>query len=310
MRLINLFINNLWKAYSWATYKELLKPFDDEIHLKRIWKSVFGSQAMLDLNTPRTFNEKLQWLKLHDRNPLYNTLVDKYRVKPWVAERIGSEYVTETYACWERAEDIDISGLPERFVLKTNHDCGGVAVCSDRRKFDLGAARKKLAKHLRTNYYWGGREWPYKDVKPLVFAEEYLDPGESGDLVDYKFLCFSGEARCLFTCSSRAKGDLRVDFFDRGWNHLPFTRHYPNADVVPKRPDSYEEMLTAAERLSSDIPFVRVDFYESGGRPYFGEMTFYPGSGFEEFEPKEWDERLGSWIDLSGAYGDGGRMDG
>lgn len=296
-------IKNPARVYDWLAPVPLSHCVPDSIHLLLMWKSVYGMKAKLRLDSPISFNEKLQWLKLHDRNPLYNMLVDKYRVKPWVAERIGSEYVTETYACWERAEDIDVSGLPERFVLKTNHDCGGVAVCSDRRGFDLETARGKLAKHLRTNYYWGGREWPYKDVKPLVFAEEYLEPGESGDLVDYKFLCFSGEARCSFTCSSRAKGDLRIDFFDREWNHLPFTRHYPNADTVPKRPGSYGEMLAAAERLSSGIPFVRVDFYESGGRPYFGEMTFYPGSGFEEFEPEEWDERLGSWIDLSLAYG-------
>ena len=273
-----------------------LVPFiTDEKMLEMLFRRQLGYR--LDLKNPKTFNEKLQWLKLHDRNPLYTTLVDKCAVKDWVAERIGAEYVTETYVRWDRVEDIDISDLPERFVLKTNHDCGGIVICRDRAAFDLGAARRKLAKHLRRNYYWCGREWPYKGVRPCVFAEEYLDPGDSG-MTDYKLMCFGGKVHCVFTCTGRSEGDLRVDFFDLDWNRLPFTRHYSNADVPPNAPARLEEMVALSERLAERIPFVRVDFYEVAGELYFGEMTFYPGSGFEEFDPEEWDERLGRCIEL------------
>mgnify|MGYP003283841259 CR=1 FL=1 len=287
-----------WKAYHLLSDTGLTNVVPDAVHLGFIYKAVMGRS--LNLAHPQTFNEKLQWLKLHDRNPLYTTLVDKYRVKGWVADRIGPQYVAETYAVWDRAEDIDVSGLPERFVLKTNHDCGGVAVCRDKASFDLGAAKRKLTKHLRTNYFWGGREWPYKDVSPLVFAEQYLEPdGAAGSaLTDYKFMCFGGRVRCAFTCTGRAEGDLRVDFFDTGWKRLLFTRHYPNADVPPDAPESLSEMVCLAEELSAGIPFVRVDFYEVAGRPVCGEMTFYPGSGFEEFDPPSADLELGSWIDL------------
>lgn len=301
MGKIKKYLDDPSRLYLWATAKGLTRWVPDALHLRLVYRIRVG--ARLNFDNPRTFNEKLQWLKLHDRNPLYNTLVDKYAVKEWVAERVGSEYVTRTYAVWDRAEDIDVSNLPERFVLKTNHDCGGVVVCRSRASFDLEAAKNTLARHLKTNYFWNGREWPYKDVSPRIFAEEYLDPGERGDLADYKLMCFGGKVLCSFTCTSRAKGDLRVDFFDTEWRHLPFMRHYPNADTPPSKPESYGKMVEMAEILSAGIPFVRVDFYEVGRRPYFGEMTFFPGDGFEEFNPSEWDGRLGQLIDLTRAYG-------
>lgn len=304
MNKLSKFINNPWIAYVFAAGYGLTNWVPDEPHLKAMFRGTVGEK--LDLKNPKTFNEKLQWLKLHDKNPLYNTLVDKYRVKPWVAERIGVEHVTKTYAMWEEVEDIDITDLPDRFVLKTNHDCGGVAICSDRSTFDLDAAKKKMAKHLKTNYFWRTREWPYKDVKPCVFAEEYLDPSEGkSDLTDYKIMCFDGKACCEFTCTDRSEGDLRVDFFDPEWNHLPFTRHYPNADIPPKAPASLKQMVSDAELLSKEIPFVRADFYEVAGQYYFGELTFFPGGGFEEFDPSLWDEKLGSWIQLPDSIGGG-----
>lgn len=304
MSKLKKYLHNPALLYPLATSRGLTRWMPDRTHLSIMHRVLIGRWP--DLDNPRTFNEKLQWLKLHDRDPLYNTLVDKYAVKKYAADRIGSEHVAETYACWDRAEDIDVSGLPERFVLKTNHDCGGVVVCKDRAIFDLEPARAKLAEHLNTNYYWGGREWPYKDVKPCVFAEEYLEPDASGsppardeiDLTDYKFMCFDGEPRCAFTCIGRAKGDLRVDFFDADWRHMPFARHYPNADVLPAAPRHLREMQRLARTLSEGIPFVRVDFYEQAERIILGEMTLYPGSGFEEFDQEEWDERLGDWIVL------------
>lgn len=297
-------IRNPWLVYNYAAGKGFTDWVPDRPHLKAMYRASIGKG--LDLDNPVTFNEKLQWLKIHDRNPLYTTLVDKYRVKQWVADRIGEEHVTPTYAMWEHVEDIDISGLPERFVLKTNHDCGGVVICRDRATFDLDAAKRKLAEHLKTNYYWRTREWPYKDVKRCIFAEEYLDPEEGrDDLTDYKMMCFGGKVRCEFTCTDRAEDDLHVDFFDTNWNHLPFTRHYPNSEVPPEAPARLKEMVADAERLSSGIPFVRTDFYEVAGQYYFGEMTFFPGGGMEEFNPESWDAELGSWIELPNSFGGG-----
>lgn len=274
-----------------------LRGWDDERYLKLVYRLRIGRP--LNLENPKTFNEKLQWLKLHDRNPLYAKLVDKAEVKPWVAERIGWEHIVPTLGVWDTFDEIDFDKLPERFVLKCTHDSGGLVICRDRSTFDVPAARRVIERSLSRNYFWTGREWPYKNVRPRIIAEEYLDPAEGlSDLTDYKVMCFDGRARCEFTCTGRADGDLRVDFFDTDWNHMPFTRHYPNADVPPEIPTRLKDMIFMAERLSEGMPFVRVDFYEVAGRCYFGELTFYPGCGMEEFVPECWDNELGSWIVL------------
>ena len=288
----------------WWIFKldKRLASWSDERYLKLLYRTRIGRP--LDLENPSTFNEKLQWLKIHDRNPLYTKLVDKYEVKEWVADRIGAEHVVPTLGVWDSFDDIDFDALPERFVLKCTHDSGGLAICRDRSTFDVAAARRKIERSLANNYYWSGREWPYKNVRPRIIAEEYLDPGAgASDLTDYKFMCFGGSARCAFTCTGRADGDLRVDFFDLDWNRMPFARHYPNSDVPPDAPRGLREMVSLSERLAERLPFVRVDFYEVAGRAYFGEMTFYPGSGLEEFDPEEWDETLGSWLELSSGGG-------
>ena len=289
-------------SFGWVMKDKLAKArifriLPDNVMLSAQYYCVFGKR--INLNNPVTFNEKLQWLKLYDRNPLYQILVDKLAVKQWVSDKIGVEYIVKTYATWDSVDAIDLDILPDKFVLKTNHDSGGVAICRDKSVFDFEGAKKKLNVHMKSNLFWHAREWPYKSVKPCVFAEEYLEPNEAKGLIDYKFMCFNGSCRCAFTCTGRADGNLRVDFFDNDWTHMPFTRHYPNADIPPERPRNLRQMQSAAETLSQDIPFVRVDFYEVGESVYFGEMTFYPGAGFEEFNPSEWDERLGSWMDLS-----------
>lgn len=280
----------------------------DEHFLKLAFRA--NVHAPLRLESPETFNEKLQWLKIHDRNPLYTSMVDKIAVKEWVAQSIGEEHVVPTLACWDSAEAVDVSALPNRFVLKTNHDSGSVIACNDKAYFDIESAKATLDRALSRNLYLATREWPYKGVVPRIFAESHLadfyysDAGSkesSGilvDIPDYKFMCFDGVVRSIFTCTSRMDDDLRVDFFDCEWNHMPFTRRYPNADRIPKRPERLSDMIRLAESLSKEIPFVRVDFYEIGNRVFFGEMTFYPGSGFERFEPIEWDYVLGSWLTL------------
>lgn len=284
-----------------------LKFLQDETSLRLLFWAATGEK--LNLESPKTFNEKLQWLKLHDRNPDYQTMVDKIAAKHWAARLIGEQHIIPTIRVWDRAEDIKLDELPDQFVLKTNHDSGTVFVCKDKDCFDIEGARRCLDRSLKRNFYYQSREWPYKNIQPRVFAESYI-PGfdyseiceedfQSDGIIDYKFLCYSGICRFLFTCTGREQGDLRVDFFDPEWNHLPFKRHYPNADVEIPKPKLLQKMIEIAETLSSDIPFVRVDLYQRGNHIYFGEMTFYPGAGLEEFTPSEWDLILGEPIAIS-----------
>ncbi len=270
----------------------------DDVYLKKLYRATM--EMPLNLDDPQTFNEKLQWLKLYDRKPEYTDMVDKYAAKQYVADRIGEEYIIPNYGIWERFEDIDFDKLPDQFVLKCTHDCGGLVICRDKSRLDIDAAKKKIERAMKKNYYLWGREWPYKNVKPRIIAEQYMSDSEQSDeLSDYKFMCFNGEVKCIFTCTERfSDTGLKVTFFDREWNRLPYARtHHAFATDIP-RPSNLAKMMEAAEKLAKDIPFIRVDFYEVSGKVYFGELTFYPGSGFEGFEPHEWDVELGSWIDL------------
>ena len=302
MGKIKKLLANPFRAYDYAAGMGLTNWVPDEIHLKLMYRAAIGSWP--DMKCPNTFNEKLQWLKLHDRNPLYTILADKYRVKEWVAERIGAEHVAKTYGVWEKAEDVDISGLPERFVLKTNHDCGGVIICHNRDTFDIDMAKRTLDKHLNSNYYWRKREWAYKDIGPLVFAEEYLGPDSGGNINDYKLFRFSNGRIVALLMTDRFTGAVPTEtFFDETWRPLNLTEGgHPRRCDAPA-PTQFEEMKRLADIIGRGFPFARVDFYEVEDRLLFGEITFYPNAGFEHFDPPEWDERLGSWIDLSGAYG-------
>lgn len=278
-----------------------------------------------NLKNPKTFNEKLQWLKLHDRKPEYTAMVDKYEAKKVVADRIGEQYVIPTLGVWERFDDIDFDKLPNQFVLKCTHDCGGLVICRDKSRLDIPAAKKKIERAMKTNYYWGEREWPYKNVKPRIIAEEYivsergiseqnradnsisfLDLQREQGLLDYKFLCFGGKVRVLFLdIGVIGKGSGHAEeyyrnVYDREGNPLPFkeTReHYPRPVILP---DNLSEMVAVAEKLSSEIPHLRVDLYRlDNGDIKVGEMTFFHGSGSANvFDPPEWDEILGEWIEL------------
>lgn len=279
------------------------KLADPEYVLKKLFKYKLGYQ--LDLDNPKTFNEKLQWLKLYDHNPLYSTLVDKYAVKQYVADKIGEQYVIPTLGVWEHFDDINFDELPNQFVLKCTHDSGSIVIVSDKTQMDMIGAKAKLEYGLCNNYYYNIYEWPYKNVPPRIIAEKFMIDETNkkagiNDITDYKFLCFNGKVRCVFTCTDRGGRDgLKVTFFDVNWNQLPFERHYPAAKkgAIPK-PVNFELMKTLAETLSDSIVFVRVDFYEINRKVYFGEMTFYPGSGVEEFSPEKYDRILGDWIEL------------
>ena len=296
MNRIKKFLGNPYYVFGNYMMKHCPKLMSDKYFLKVQWKRCMGYE--LDLEYPETFNEKLQWLKLYDRRPEYTTMVDKYLAKQWVADRIGEHYVIPTLSVYKSVDEIYLDKLPDKFVLKCNHDSGSVVICKDKSKFDLDAAKKTLDQALKKNYYWDSREWPYKNIKRCIIAEKFIEEVED-DIVDYKMMVFNGTVRCSFTCTNRRSSNgLNVTFFDRDWKRMPFTRQYP-ADVKRiDKPVSYEEMVQLSEALSKDLIFSRVDFYEIKGIPYFGEITLYPGAGFEAFSSREWDKLLGDWIDL------------
>ena len=273
------------------------KIIPDNIYLKLRYKYYTGKK--LNLKNPQTFNEKLQWLKLYDRNPLYTKLVDKYEVRKYIADIIGEEYLIPLISIYNSIEEINWNSLPNKFVLKCTHGSGANIICSDKSKLDIEDAKIKLKKWMQRNWYWYGREWPYKNVKPRIICEKYMVDESGIELKDYKFMCFNGEVKCSFVCSNRnSPNGLNVDFYDMDWNLMPFERHYSNSGTKIPKPKNFEKMVGFAEKLSKNIPFVRVDFYETYGQLYFGELTFYPGSGFEEFTPEKYDYVLGSWLKL------------
>lgn len=271
---------------------------DPNKYIYKVFRHRMGCD--LDLQNPKTYSEKLQWMKLYDHNPLYTQLVDKYEVKKYIAEKIGDQYIIPTIGCWDNVEDIDFDSLPDKFVLKCTHDSGGLAICKDKNSFDVRKAKKKLKKSLKRNFYYMGFEWPYKNVKPRIIAEQYMEDSKTKELRDYKFFCFNGEVKALFIATERQKEgeDVKFDFFDTSYNHLPFRQGHENAKVLPEKPVCFEKMKHLATRLSVGLPQVRVDFYEVDGKVYFGEMTFFHHGGWTKFDPEEWDAIFGSWFTL------------
>lgn len=270
----------------------------DKLFLKILYKKYFGKR--LNLKNPQTFNEKLQWLKLYNRKDIYTIMVDKYEAKKYVSNIIGEKYIIPTLGIYERFESINFNELPNKFVMKCTHDSGGIIICRDKEKFNKKEARRKINKHLKTNYYYKGREWPYKNVKPRIIIEEYIEQDDAKDLIDYKFMNFNGKVKCSFVCLNRnSQEGMNIDFYDADWHKMPIQRHYKNSNIILKKPKNYDLMIKLSEELAKDIPFLRVDFYEIKEKVYFGELTFYPGSGIEEFTPTEWDDRFGDMLKLN-----------
>lgn len=269
---------------------------DDRAYLEMMFRTLLHQN--LDLDNPRTFNEKLQWLKLYDRNPEYTTMVDKYEAKKYVADIIGEEYIIPTLGVWEHFDDIDFDSLPEQFVLKCTHDSGGLVICRDKSHFDRRAAKKQIEKCLKHNYFYYYREWPYRDVKPRIIAEKYMENPSDGELRDYKFYVFSGVVKAVLVISGRGTNRVRGNYYDDSFGRLDFTWGYTSLEKDVIKPFSFEQMKNFAVALAGNLPEVRVDFYEVDSHPYFGEITFYDGGGFEEFNPTEWDRIFGDWIKL------------
>lgn len=270
----------------------------DKLFIKLKWRHVMGYP--LNLKDPRTFNEKLQWLKLYNRRPEYSLMVDKIEAKKYVSKIIGKDYIIPTLAVYNNVEEIDFDVLPDQFVLKCSHDSGGVVICKNKSIFDREASLDILRKGLKTNFYYQNREWPYKDVKPRIIAEKYMEDSDTRSLRDYKFFCFDGVVKALFIATDRQSKneETKFDFFDSEFRHLDIKNGHPNADTIPSKPHNFEQMKKLAEKLSENIPHVRVDFYEVNGKIYFGELTFFHWSGMVPFEPEKWDLEFGKWITL------------
>lgn len=286
------------RLFSMLGSKGLLNWLPDEQYIKLQFRLAMGYWP--DLQNPQTFNEKLQWLKLHDRNPLYTTLVDKYAVRQYIADKIGEEYLIPLVGGpWKNADEIDFDALPEQFVLKCNHDSGGVIICKDKSKLDVEAARAKLNKRLGVNYYYANREWPYKNVEPCIIAEQYMADG-NGELTDYKFFCFNGKADSVMVCIDRNIGEPKFYFFDREWNLLRYNQRGKNApeDFKLPRVDEIGEMFELANKLCAEMPFIRVDLYLVQGKIYFGELTFFSESGYDNLIVPESDLYLGDLLKL------------
>ena len=281
-------------------FRTLLRLIPDKIYIQMQYFYHFHRFA--NLKNPQTFNEKLQWLKLHDRNPLYTTLVDKCAVKKWVADRIGEQYVIPTLGVWERAEDIDFDKLPNQFVLKCNHSGGGnVVICRDKAKLDKQATVKKLSNQLQNNNYWYGREWPYKNVPPRIIAEKYMEDEKTKELRDYKFFCFNGKVDNVMICIDRSIRQPKFYFFNQKWELLRLNERGKTApkDFAIEPPVGIKDMFYVAEILSKVAPFVRVDLYNCNGKIYFGELTLYPASGYDAKLLLETDKCWGQLLSLS-----------
>lgn len=271
--------------------------WSDEMYLRSYFYLKLGYK--LNLKNPKTFNEKLQWLKINNRKPEMINMVDKVEVKMFVASVIGEEYIIPTLGVYNSVDEIDFNALPDQFVLKCTHDSGGIVICKDKSKLDIQAAKKKLSNGLKVNYYYQNREWPYKNVKPRIIAEQYMTDETGWQLKDYKIFCFNGEPKFIEVDYDRYVGH-KLNVYDLDWNFVDFYMTSPNdVNVNIEKPIELTKMLDFARQLAKNEAFVRVDFYSIGNRIYFGEFTYTPGSGMIDFHPKEWDKKLGEWLKLN-----------
>lgn len=279
--------------------RELIRLFyfvPDSIYLRIIY--LLKTKKVLHLNNPITYTEKLQWLKINNRNPEYTKMVDKYEAKFFIQEKIGKEHVIPTIGVWDRFEDIDFNTLPDKFVLKTTHDQGTVFVCNNKNKINYAALKKKFDAAMKLNFFWIGREWPYKNIKPRIIAEKHIECDNEEGLVDYKFFCFNGEPKIMYRSNDFAR-EPKTDFFDMNGNVIKMFMRDDNSDVPPQLPSTFEKMKSLAKELSVGLPHIRVDFYSTKDEVYVGELTFYHNSGFSCVHPDYWERKLGEWINIA-----------
>ena len=270
----------------------------DKIYLQIKFNRVF--KRKLNLKNPQTFNEKMQWIKLYDRKPIYTKMVDKYEVREYIKEKIGEEYLIPLIGLYDKFDDIDFGQLPDQFVIKCTHDSGGLVVCRNKKELDIENAKEKINQSLKKNYFYSTREWPYKNVKPRIIIEKYMEDAKSKELVDYKFFCFDGEPKFIYISEGLENhSTAKISFLDMDFKRAKFERSdYKPFDIIPDKPKNFEKMKELTKILSKDITFLRVDLYEINGKIYFGELTFTPCGGYLPFKPKEYDKILGELIKL------------
>ena len=284
--------------------------------IKRVATSLLSDKLYLTLSfrhrqgrwinwkNPETYTEKLQWLKLYYRKPIFTVLTDKYAVKKYISDTFGSQYVIPLLGVWDKPEDIDFDKLPHQFVLKCNHTSGiGLVICKDKDKLNIPKTINELNRGLKDNYYLHSREWPYKNIPRKIIAEEYKEDESGYELKDYKFYCFNGEPFFCQVDFGKGEGKTRRDFtrniYDMDWHFMDIQYSHPNdpTRIIP-RPSQFEIMKEMARKLSAGYPFLRVDFYNIGDQVLFSEITFYPIAGLGWFKPAEWDKKLGDMITL------------
>lgn len=298
MSKIRTFIENPQYFITSPASKGWLNWVPDSLYLKVLYRVIMGRK--LNLKNPKEYNEKLQWLKLNDRKPEYSTMVDKYEVRGYIGDLLGDKYLIPCLGIYDSVDDIDIDALPDKFVLKCTHDSGSVEICKDKSSFDIEGARHRLSQAMKRNYYATYREWPYKYVKPRIIAEGYLE-GDGGDLKDYKVMCFNGEAKIIEVHENRfVEGKVHTQtFYDREWNIVPLTQiETVTVDRPGERPRQLDEILRLSELIAKNMYHARIDWYIEGDKIYFGEITFFDGSGFESFSTPEMERMLGDMINL------------
>lgn len=289
------------RVFRWLGKKEFLNFIDDEMYLKISYFLLMGKSV--NFSNPTTLNQKINWLKINDRKRKYINMVDKCNAKEYVANIIGNEHIIPTLGVWNSCDEIDFNGLPDKFVLKCTHDCGSAIVCRNKSEISIEAIKGDLTKCLKRNYFCMGREWVYKNIKPRIVAEQYMEDTETKDLRDYKFYCFGDVVDCVLVCVGRERGNTKFYFFDKNWNLKRYNKlgKEAPADFTLPKPKNIDKMFDIAKKLSvaSGAPFLRVDLYNVNGKIYFGELTFYPDCGMDRNRLPETDEYFGSLVDLT-----------
>ncbi len=301
---IQAYLKNPWRIFNHFNYSKISYLLPDKVLISLLFRARLGYK--MDFNNPKSFNQKIQWLKINNRDPLFTTMVDKYEVRQYISDKIGEEYLIPLYGVFNSFDEIDFSQLPNQFVIKCTHDSGSVVVCRDKHTFDIEKTKSFINSALQDNFYMRGREWPYKNVKPCIIVEKYMEENTANKtdvqgLTDYKFYCFNGVAKYLYVSKGLEHHETaRISFVNTDWTEADFHRaDFKPFEELPEKPHHFDEMIELANKLSEGFPFLRVDLYEINDRIYFSELTFSPGNGYMPFVPKEKDFELGEMIDIS-----------